>query len=75
MLFFRPMQRLSRLFWRAVDPIMNVVELAKCWAVDRLCGPFPETPPTGRSGNAVTAASPTARDPNSARIGHLANVV
>jgi hypothetical protein len=35
---------LSPLFWRAVDPIVDAVELVKCWIVDRLCGPFPETP-------------------------------
>jgi hypothetical protein len=34
---------LSRLYWRAVDPIASAIELAKCWVVDRLCGPFPET--------------------------------
>jgi hypothetical protein len=39
------MQRLSWLHWRAVDPIANTIELAKCWlAVTGLCGPFPETP-------------------------------
>jgi hypothetical protein len=35
---------LSRLFWRAIDPIVDAVELVKCWVVDRLCGPFPEQP-------------------------------
>jgi hypothetical protein len=38
------MQRLSRLYWRAVDPVAGAIELARCWLVDRLCGPFPETP-------------------------------
>lgn len=27
-----------------IDPIARAIELAKCWLVDRLCGPFPETP-------------------------------
>jgi hypothetical protein len=40
----RQMQCLSRLYWRAIDPIANAVEIARCWVVDRLCGPFPETP-------------------------------
>jgi hypothetical protein len=35
---------LSRLFWRAIDPIVDAVEAVKCWFVDALCGPFPETP-------------------------------
>jgi hypothetical protein len=40
----RPMQWwLSRLYWRAVDPIANAVELARCWIVDRLAGPIPES--------------------------------
>jgi hypothetical protein len=34
---------LSRLFWRASDPIVDAVELVKCWVVDWLCGRFPET--------------------------------
>ena len=36
-------QRLSRLYWRAVDPIANAIELAKRWLVDQLFGPFPES--------------------------------
>jgi hypothetical protein len=38
------MQRICRLYWRTLDFIANALELAKCWVVDRLCGPFPETP-------------------------------
>ena len=29
--------------WRGVDTIITAVELAKCWVIDRLCGPIPET--------------------------------
>jgi hypothetical protein len=36
--------RLSRLYWRAVDPVSSALELGKCWLVDRLYVPFPETP-------------------------------
>jgi hypothetical protein len=40
-----PMQRhLFRLYWLAIDRLAGAVELARCWIVDRLCGPFPETP-------------------------------
>jgi len=35
------MQRLSHLYWRAVDPIAVAVKLVRCWLVDRLYGPFP----------------------------------
>jgi hypothetical protein len=34
---------LSRLLWGAIDPIANAVELARCWIVDRLAGPIPES--------------------------------
>ena len=37
------MQRLCSVYWRGVDTITAAVELAKCWVIDRLCGPFPET--------------------------------
>jgi hypothetical protein len=38
------MQRLCRQYWRTVDVVANAIELAKCWIVNRLRGPFPETP-------------------------------
>jgi hypothetical protein len=38
------MQGFWRFCWRAVDPVVDLIELAKCWIVDRLYGPFPETP-------------------------------
>ena len=42
----RLMNRWSRLFWRAIDPIANAIEIAKFRVCDWLYGPFPETPPT-----------------------------
>jgi hypothetical protein len=33
----------SRLYRRLFDLIVDAIELAKCWIVDRLFGPFPET--------------------------------
>jgi hypothetical protein len=38
------MQRISRLYWRAIDPLATAIELARCRLVDWWCGPFPETP-------------------------------
>jgi hypothetical protein len=35
--------RLSAICWRAIDPAANAIELVKCWVVDRVAGPFPET--------------------------------
>jgi hypothetical protein len=32
------------LYWRAVDLVAGALALARCWLLDRLCGPFPETP-------------------------------
>jgi hypothetical protein len=48
------MECLSRLYWRAIDPVASAIELAKCRLVDWLCGPFPETPadrPIGERGD------------------------
>jgi hypothetical protein len=38
------MQRICRLYWRAIDPVTSAIEFARCRLVDWLCGPFPETP-------------------------------
>jgi len=37
------MQRICCLYWRGVDPVANAIERVKCWLIDRICGPFPET--------------------------------
>ena len=35
--------RLARLFWEALDRVDYAITLARCWAVDRICGPEPPT--------------------------------
>jgi hypothetical protein len=37
------MERLRRMYWRAIDPLAYAVELARCRLVDWTCGDFPET--------------------------------
>jgi hypothetical protein len=36
--------RLTRLGWKALDRIDYAVTLARCWVLDRICGPEPATP-------------------------------
>jgi hypothetical protein len=35
--------RLGRLFWEVLDRVDYAIMLARCWAVDRICGPEPPT--------------------------------